>query len=406
MKRYLFVAATLGLIALLVLSVAACVRSRTASAMPSPIEDTAPAAGLTGKAETLQGGTSVIIAPPAANVALGATTVVEVQVQNVQGLYGVDIRLSFDPAKVEVQDANPGIAGVQIEPGPFLDVTQGFVAQNSADNTAGRINYAMTLLNPAEPRSGSGTLMRITFKGIAQGESAVAFLSALLSDRPGMQIPATTTNGTITVGPAGPTPTYTPTPTHTPVPGVTRTPTPTRTPGPTPTPGPTGPTCTYIVRPGDMLFSIARRFGTTASAIAARNGLRNINFIFIGQRLVIPNCTQPPPPPPPPGQCVTYVVRRGDTLSGIAARFGTTSFAIAARNGILNPHFIFVGQRLIVCRGVGGLPPVAGRVYVVRPGDTLFSIALRYGVTIQAIMSANGLFNPNLVFVGQSLRIP
>jgi LysM repeat protein len=45
-------------------------------------------------------------------------------------------------------------------------------------------------------------------------------------------------------------------------------------------------------------------------------------------------------------------------------------------------------------------------VYVVRPGDTLFSIALRYGVTIQAIMSANGLFNPNLVFVGQSLRIP
>jgi LysM repeat protein len=400
MRRYLFVAATLGLVILLILSATACTRSRTASAMQSPIEEGAPAAGPAGEANTLQNGASVIIAPPAVTVALGETTVVEVQVQDVEGLYGVDIRLSFDPSKLEVQDANSATAGVQIEPGPFLDVSQGFVAQNSADNTAGRINYAMTLLNPAEPKSGSGTLMRVTFKGIGEGESAISFLSALLSDRPGMQIPATTTGGTITVGPAtGPTVT----PTATTPPGPTPTSTP--VPGPTPTPVPSGPTCTYTVRPGDTLFSIALRFGTTVQAIAAQNGLANPNFIFVGQKLVIPNCTTPPPPPPPSGQCVTYVVRRGDTLIGIAARYGTTSSAIAARNGILNPNFIFVGQRLIVCRG-GVVPPVVGKVYIVQRGDTLFRIALRFGTTVQAIAAANGLYNPNLIFVGQRLRIP
>ena len=407
MKRHLVVVSVIVLVSLLAIIGGACTRPRAeAAVIPAAIDyQLAFNTGAAQKAAAMQGGTSVIISPASTAIDIGTTTTVEVQVQNVTGLYGVDIRLSFDPAKLEVVDANPGVAGVQIEPGPFLDVNQGFVAQNSADNAAGRINYAMTLLNPASPVDGSGTLMRITFRAKAEGESVISFLSALLSDRPGMQIPATTVPGTITVNPAvAPTSTPLP-PTETP---AAPTPVPTTQPtpsAPTPTPVPsTGRVCKYTVRRGDTLYGIARRYGTTVSAIASYNGIRNPNFIWVGQRLLIPNCITPPPPPPPPSGCFTYTVRRGDTLSGIAARYGTTTWRLVNLNRIRNPNIIYVGQRLTVCRGRAA--PPAGRFYRVQPGDTLIGIAFRFGTTVRAIQLANGIVNPNLIYVGQVLRIP
>lgn len=95
----------------------------------------------------------------------------------------------------------------------------------------------------------------------------------------------------------------------------------------------------YIVRAGDTLSQIAARFGTTTTAIAYANGIINVNRIYAGQRLVIPA--------PAPLQGTTfYVVGRGDTLARIAARFGTTVGAIASTNGIANPNLIYVGQQL------------------------------------------------------------
>ena len=102
----------------------------------------------------------------------------------------------------------------------------------------------------------------------------------------------------------------------------------------------------YLVRRGDTLSSLARRFGTTVSAIAAANGLVNPNLIFAGRFLLIP-CPGAPPTPPPPG-CI-YVVQPGDTLTRIAARFGTTVFRLVSLNGIANPNLIFAGQCLRVC---------------------------------------------------------
>jgi len=97
----------------------------------------------------------------------------------------------------------------------------------------------------------------------------------------------------------------------------------------------------YYVRPGDTLSQIAARFGTTTTAIARANGIININRIYTGQRLVIPA------PAAPPLQGTTfYVVGRGDTLARIAARFGTTVAAIASTNGIGNPNLIYTGQQL------------------------------------------------------------
>jgi putative chitinase len=96
----------------------------------------------------------------------------------------------------------------------------------------------------------------------------------------------------------------------------------------------------HVVQWGENLTRIAMRYGTTVWAIAQANGIWNINYIRTGQVLLIPV------PGPDPGPWHVYTVQPGDTLSGIAWRFGTTVWAIAQLNGIWNPHLIYVGQTL------------------------------------------------------------
>ncbi len=123
-----------------------------------------------------------------------------------------------------------------------------------------------------------------------------------------------------------------------------------------------GGTITYTVQPGDNLFRISLRFGVSVQQIAAANGIVNPNIIYVNQVLVIPSpgdvITDPTPPPPSPDD--TYVVVRGDTLSSIARRFNKTVSAIAAANGIINVNLIYVGQVLVIPGGSGdpgGNPP-------------------------------------------------
>ncbi len=103
----------------------------------------------------------------------------------------------------------------------------------------------------------------------------------------------------------------------------------------------------------------------------------------------------------------TYVVQRGDTLFSIARLHGLDVTALSRANGIVNPSLIYVGQRLVIPQA-GATPPAAatGGVYVVRYGDTLYSIARVYGVTPWAIAQANGLHNLNAIYAGQRLTIP
>ena len=123
----------------------------------------------------------------------------------------------------------------------------------------------------------------------------------------------------------------------------------------------------YLVRPGDTLTSIAIRFGTTVSAIARANGIINPNCIFAGRCLLIPcptvvRCPSACQVNPCASLCPTtcrvtcprvsgciHVVQFGETLTGIAARFGTSVFTLMRLNGISNPNCIFAGQRLRVC---------------------------------------------------------
>jgi LysM repeat protein len=126
-----------------------------------------------------------------------------------------------------------------------------------------------------------------------------------------------------------------------------------------------GQDCIHEVRPGDNLFRLSLYYGLPINTIAAANGITNINLIVVCRQLTIPGCGttgNPPPPISAPGTCPTY--------------------------GHQPPSY----------------PP--GRVHIVQQYENLFRISLRYGVPIQAIAAANGIYNINLIYIGQRLVIP
>jgi putative chitinase len=161
----------------------------------------------------------------------------------------------------------------------------------------------------------------------------------------------------------------------------------------------------HIVQWGENLSLIAMRYGVTTSAIAQANGIANPNFIYAGQRLTIPGASSSPTATPSSGSG-TYVVRAGDTLSGIAYGLGTTVNTLVSLNGLINPNLIYVGQTLKVPGGQQTSQPSTSCVYVVLGGDNLTRIALKYGTTVWAIAIANNIANPSFIWPGQRLAIP
>ena len=118
---------------------------------------------------------------------------------------------------------------------------------------------------------------------------------------------------------------------------------------------------------------------------------------------------------------VPYTVRPGDTLYSIAKRYGTTTVDLVARNALINEAQIRAGQIILVPVGsptngasdgssFATLEPQAGRsvsfAYTVVSGDTLNAIARRYGTSAEALAAANSMANPNLIYVGQTIAVP
>jgi LysM repeat protein len=98
----------------------------------------------------------------------------------------------------------------------------------------------------------------------------------------------------------------------------------------------------YVVKPGDSLGNIAKQFGIPLGVLAAANGLSVTSFVYVDQVLIISADSTPAEP------AQTYIIQRGDTLRIIAERFGVTINALAAANGIANPNTIYVGQALVI----------------------------------------------------------
>lgn len=176
---------------------------------------------------------------------------------------------------------------------------------------------------------------------------------------------------------------------------------------------PVGPTTTYTVQANDTLFAIALQFNTDVDTLRRLNSLSD-DTLQVGQQLVVPapagqeGQSGTTGQTPPASSQVTYVVQSGDTLSAIGARFGVAWQDIAAANNIAGPNYnIYRGQQLVI-PGVSTTPTPAtpSRTHTVQSGETLYSIAVQYGTTVQAILEANNLSNPNLIYKGQVLNIP
>ena len=169
----------------------------------------------------------------------------------------------------------------------------------------------------------------------------------------------------------------------------------------------------YVVKSGDTLWKIATMYGVTVQQIVTVNNISNANLIYVGQVLTIPGTAATPPTtptkPPAPSTDTKYTVKSGDTLTKIAAVYGVTVQQLVAANKITNPNLVYVGQVLLI-PGSGTVPapetPDSMRTYTVKAGDTLWKISALYGVSIQSITTANHISNINLIYVGQVLIIP
>lgn len=188
----------------------------------------------------------------------------------------------------------------------------------------------------------------------------------------------------------------------------------------------------YVVQPGDTLYSIAQRFGVTVQAILAVNpSITDPNLIFVGQVIIIPVPTPTPVPCP--------ILRRGDRgpqVRRLQIALNTNGFSPGPIDGIFGPATERAVRNLQAARGLavtgvvnvatwqalgfncGVVPtppprptptptPTPGFDYIVQAGDTLFLIAARFGVTLQALLAANPqITDPNVIVPGQRIRVP
>ncbi|MEJ2143974.1 MAG: LysM peptidoglycan-binding domain-containing protein [Acidobacteriota bacterium] len=170
----------------------------------------------------------------------------------------------------------------------------------------------------------------------------------------------------------------------------------------------------YRVEEGDTLGSIASEFRVSPAEVARLSGLRSPDRIYSGQVLTVGRSSVL-------GDSATeffsgsqdegddsrnYTVRAGDNLFKIAQRFGTTVNALIEANDIRDPDSIHAGVALTIPYDGAAARPPGPKRYVVRRGDTLLTIAQRFGASLQRILQINGIRDPDQIQQGQELRIP
>jgi LysM repeat protein len=185
---------------------------------------------------------------------------------------------------------------------------------------------------------------------------------------------------------------------------------------------------TYTVVAGDTVSGIAGRFGLSTASVLALNGLGWKSTIFPGQTLKLtsgavaaPIVSTPSPVTAAPATAGRYTIVAGDTISGIAGRFGTSTQAILSANGLGWSSIIYPGQSLAIpgvtaVAPVGSVSPIVaapvirpianGGTYTIVAGDTLTGIAAKVGTTLPALLAANGLSATSTIYAGRTLVIP
>ena len=164
-------------------------------------------------------------------------------------------------------------------------------------------------------------------------------------------------------------------------------------------------TVSYTVKKGDTLSSIAQKYNTSVQDIVALNTIiKNPNLIYPGWRLTIITNTSS-------NSYFTYVVKKGDTLSAIAKKYGTTVSQLVSLNNIKNPDLIYPNQRIkiysnSVNSSTSGENSCGKILYKIKYGDTLSKLATKCQSSVSDIVNVNNISNPNLIYAGTVIRIP
>ena len=198
----------------------------------------------------------------------------------------------------------------------------------------------------------------------------------------------------------------------------------------------------YVVQPGDTLYSISREVGVSTTEISYLNKITDPNRIFVGQRLIIPGkepVVEPKPIEPKPiepkpiepkpvvepklpDEYYYYVVKTGDTLSGISQKLGVSTRELIDLNKITNPDRLYIGQRLIIPGEETSMEPVketakepvkektsvvlSTKIDRIGEGENLYDFAKRHQLEVEEILRHNLYKNPALYRVGQPVTVP
>ncbi|GAB3045831.1 hypothetical protein GCM10027052_30460 [Parafrigoribacterium mesophilum] len=191
---------------------------------------------------------------------------------------------------------------------------------------------------------------------------------------------------------------------------------------------------TYRVTAGDTVSGIAGRFGLATASVLALNGLAWKSIIFPGQVLKLtaggasaPVAAPAPRTSAPSSSAGRYTIVRGDTIGAIAARFHVSTASVLSANGLSASSIIYPGQTVAIpgqpaataskpaapapavapiVRTVATTPTASADRYTIMPGDTITAIAGKFGVSIQSILTANGLNWSSIIYTGRTLVIP
>lgn len=174
----------------------------------------------------------------------------------------------------------------------------------------------------------------------------------------------------------------------------------------------------YTVKPGDTLWRIASRNGTSVKSLKSANHLSG-ETIAVGQALMIPGKASggASSSVTAPSSSGSHIVRPGDSFASVARRYGVSQDALARANPSAYADRLLVGEKLNIpgqqaspppaaTSGSGAAAAVASRSHVVKKGESLGAIARSYGVSTASVASANKLKNANLIAPGMKLRIP
>jgi LysM repeat protein len=215
--------------------------------------------------------------------------------------------------------------------------------------------------------------------------SAIIAVNPLIAANPGLIFVGQVITIPLTAGFTTPTPTATFPPAQTVVP--------TGTPEPTGTPA-AGNFFTVVVRAGESLSTYTLRYGVTGSALLAVNPKlqENPGLIFPGQTLIIPVPVSYTPSRTTP---FLYAVGDGESAAIAALKFEMTADTLTRAN-----------PGVAITPGATILVPAGPRVYTVKPGDELRTIAAQFGTTVEFLLTGNSLPNPDRIYIGQLIFIP